>query len=91
MDDSKQQMAENAKALLKSAAMFDELLEAQHDMLDEGMLPDDEDSETLEEHMETARDTCKLLSMSITVALAEKGYVVDFDEDDDDTPSKTFE
>lgn len=93
--DEIEKAEENIKTLMDAAEMFGELLESTDSMVDEGGLPDDEGTEEMKEKMETAKEACELVSMSMTMALAQEGHIPDLDRDDeddsdDDMPSRTF-
>lgn len=87
---------QQAETLMHAAAIFEELLEAQTDMEENDMLPDDEAAEDMRKDMETARDACQAVSLSMTIAMAQEGYIPDFDAaersdtDSDDDVSPTF-
>lgn len=76
--------AERAQTLMQAAAIFEEMLEAQGEMVEEGRLPDDDEAAEMESDMETAMQACKALSVSMTLALAQEGYVPDFADEGGD-------
>lgn len=91
-----EQAVEDAQTLMDAAAIFERMIEEADGMLDKESLPDDEETEEMRESMETAKEACQMLSMSMTIALAQEGIVPDFDDPhadddgDDDMPSPTF-
>lgn len=75
---------QQAKTLQEAAAIFDEMLGHQSEMMEDGELPTDDDSEAMLDDMETARDMCQQLSVSMVLALAQEGYIADLSDDEDD-------
>lgn len=90
------QTIENAQTLMDAAAIFEDLLDETETMMEAETLPEDEETAEMKEDMETAKEACQMLSMSMTIALAQEGIVPDFDDPhadddgDDDMPSPTF-
>lgn len=78
-----EQAAKEAEALMHAAAALDRIGETAEEMVEEGEMPDDEASDTLSEDIETAKEVCEKVSVTITLALAQKGYVPDFDAVED--------
>jgi hypothetical protein len=92
--DSMAEAEKQVEALALAAQTFDQLLDAQGDMMDTGALPEDETTETMQDDMETARDVCQAVSISMTIAMAQAGQVPDFDRLDgeaDGTDEDDFE
>jgi hypothetical protein len=96
--DSMAEAEKQVEALALAAQTFDQLLDAQGDMMDTGALPEDETTETMQDDMETARDVCQAVSISMTIAMAQAGQVPDFDrlsgeadEADEDDFEPTFQ
>lgn len=77
-------VAEEAEVLMQAADILDTLVDAEDEMLEDGELPEDETSDQLREDIADARDTCNKVSMAMTIALAQSGYVPDFSDDEDD-------
>lgn len=76
--------AEEAKVLLHAAETLSKLLSEQGSMMDRGELPEDETSQELESDLEAAAETCRRVSLAMTMGLAQYGYVPDFDDEGDD-------
>lgn len=74
-------LEQRAEALLKAAAALDQLAEAQDDAVEEGYISDDETAEEMAERVESARDTCKLVAISMTRTMLKDGHVPDFNSD----------
>lgn len=81
-----------AKTMIEAAAILDEMLDAQNSMVASEVFSDDEGADDMWARMETAKDACQSISVAMTLALFQEGYIPDFgdDGDDRDTISSTF-
>lgn len=87
-DEAVENAKEKARTLAQAADYLEELGEHSDEMMASGQLPQDGKAKMMQQSIQAASQTCKMVATSIVIALAQDGHTVDFDADEEDDESQ---